>query len=81
MKQKTIIMKKILTNTVNKMILLILFVAMNISAFAADGNSEATGNRWQVVSSMPQFWIGLAVFFAFLGLAIFSGKKKNEHAV
>ncbi len=68
-------------NTASKAMLLVLFVITNISAFAADGINDDTTSRWKAVSALPEFWIGLAVFIAIIGLAVFSGKNKNEHAV
>jgi peptidoglycan/LPS O-acetylase OafA/YrhL len=70
-------MKTVLTNTVNKAILLIGALLIQFSAFAADGN-ETDESRWQIVSRMPQFWIGVALFILLLSLGLSIGRNKNK---
>lgn len=72
-------MKKIIRNTVSKLLLLVTFVLTQLSVFAADGG-PGEESRWQVVSRMPKFWIGVAAFIVLLALGIFSGRNKNSQA-
>jgi len=72
-------MKKTLSTTANKVLLSILLLVIQYSAFAADG-SAGEQTKWQIVSNMPEFWIGVALFFVFIGLFFISGRNKNKLA-
>jgi len=70
-------MKKMLTNTLNKVMLLVVALLSQFTAFAADGdNAEET--KWQAVSRMPQFWIGVALFILLITAFFVTGRNKNK---
>lgn len=74
-------MKKIMTNTaVSKAFLLALTLLSQVTVFAADG-TQGDESRWQVVSRMPQFWIGLVLFITFLTAGLMSGRNRKQEAL
>ena len=56
-----------------------LFLALftQFTAFAADG-SAGEETKWQVVSRMPQFWIGVGLFIVFIAAFFATGRNKTR---
>lgn len=70
-------MKKTIVTAVSKVMLMVMALLAQFTAFAADGN-QGDETRWQVVSRMPQFWAGVVLFIVFLSLGLMSGRRKQN---
>lgn len=69
-------MKKMLTNNVTRLAMLFLALFAQFTSFAADGTSgEET--KWQVVSRMPQFWVGVGLFIVCIAAFFATGRNKS----
>lgn len=75
--QNIITMKMLIKNTLNKVVILLTLLVTQVAAFASDGNMADEG-RWHAISRMPQFWVGVVLFFAFLVAGLSNGRKKHR---
>ncbi len=70
-------MKKMIKSSTTKLLLLFTMLLTQFSAFAADGG-QSDESRWQIVSRMPQFWVGIALFVLLLTAGLLVGKRNKE---
>lgn len=71
-------MRNVSKNIISRSVLFILFVVMQVQAWAQDATTSSTASKLSEAMQQPSFWIGVVLFIGFILAFIFTGREKKE---